>query len=149
MVNRAIQLIYFFTAGPDEVKCWQIRKGSKAPQAAGLSNNRDCAHSDGGRLCASGAIHSDFERGFICAEVMKFDELHELKTESAVKAAGKYRQEGKNYVVQVIRLHFSAVTSHGHMTGRRCDFLQVQCDIQRKMNSCKARGLVAFSVRSE
>eukprot|EP01023_Acetabularia_acetabulum_P019621 TRINITY_DN2000_c0_g1_i1.p1 TRINITY_DN2000_c0_g1~~TRINITY_DN2000_c0_g1_i1.p1 ORF type:complete len:390 (-),score=67.99 TRINITY_DN2000_c0_g1_i1:303-1472(-) len=77
---RAIHLIYFFTAGEDEVKCWQIREGAKAPQAAG-------------------AIHTDFERGFICAEVMKYDELKELGTENAVKAAGKYRQEGKNYVV--------------------------------------------------
>ncbi|KAJ7541242.1 hypothetical protein O6H91_10G051000 [Diphasiastrum complanatum] len=77
----AINLIYFFTAGPDEVKCWQIRKQIKAPQAAGT-------------------IHTDFERGFICAEVMKFDDLKELGTEAAVKAAGKYKQEGKNYVVQ-------------------------------------------------
>ncbi|PPD68599.1 hypothetical protein GOBAR_DD34521 [Gossypium barbadense] len=77
----AINLIYFFTAGPDEVKCWQIRRQSKAPQAAG-------------------AIHTDFERGFICAEVMKFEDLKELGSESAVKAAGKYRQEGKTYVVQ-------------------------------------------------
>ena len=66
---KAVQLQYFFTAGEDEVKCWQIRKGTKAPQAAG-------------------AIHTDFERGFICAEVMKFDELKELGTEAAVKAAG-------------------------------------------------------------
>jgi len=78
---RAVNLIYFFTAGPDEVKCWQIRKGSKAPQAAG-------------------AIHTDFERGFICAEVMHFEELKELGSESAVKAAGKYRQEGKAYEVK-------------------------------------------------
>ncbi|PKA63988.1 Developmentally regulated G-protein 1 [Apostasia shenzhenica] len=77
----AINLIYFFTAGPDEVKCWQIRRQTKAPQAAG-------------------AIHSDMERGFICAEVMKFDDLKDLGSESAVKAAGKYRQEGKTYVVQ-------------------------------------------------
>jgi obg-like ATPase 1 len=77
----AINLIYFFTAGPDEVKCWQIRRQIKAPQAAGT-------------------IHTDFERGFICAEVMKFDDLKELGSESAVKAAGKYRQEGKTYVVQ-------------------------------------------------
>ncbi|KAL3696669.1 hypothetical protein R1sor_010745 [Riccia sorocarpa] len=77
----SINLIYFFTAGPDEVKCWQIRKQSKAPQAAG-------------------AIHTDFERGFICAEVMKFEDLKELGSESAVKAGGKYRQEGKTYVVQ-------------------------------------------------
>ncbi|RLN04290.1 obg-like ATPase 1 [Panicum miliaceum] len=77
----AIHLIYFFTAGPDEVKCWQIRRQTKAPQAAG-------------------AIHTDFERGFICAEVMKFDDLKELGSEHAVKAAGKYKQEGKTYVVQ-------------------------------------------------
>lgn len=77
----AIHLIYFFTAGPDEVKCWQIRKQTKAPQAAGV-------------------IHTDFERGFICAEVMKFEDLKELGNEPAVKAAGKYRQEGKTYVVQ-------------------------------------------------
>ncbi|URE29198.1 hypothetical protein MUK42_17700 [Musa troglodytarum] len=65
----------------NKVKCWQIRRQTKAPQAAG-------------------AIHTDFERGFICAEVMKFDDLKELGSESAVKAAGKYRQEGKTYVVQ-------------------------------------------------
>ncbi|KAF5944826.1 hypothetical protein HYC85_018903 [Camellia sinensis] len=77
----AINLIYFFTAGPDEVKCWQIRRQTKAPQAAGT-------------------IHTDFEKGFICAEVMKFEDLKELGSEPAVKAAGKYRQEGKTYVVQ-------------------------------------------------
>ncbi|KAF1890601.1 hypothetical protein Lal_00013196 [Lupinus albus] len=77
----SINLIYFFTAGPDEVKCWQIRRHTKAPQAAG-------------------AIHTDFERGFICAEVMKFEDLKELGSEGAVKAAGKYKQEGKTYVVQ-------------------------------------------------
>ena len=77
----AIHLIYFFTAGPDEVKCWQIRRGSKAPQAAG-------------------AIHTDFERGFICAEVMTYEDLHALGNELEVKGAGKYRQQGKEYVVQ-------------------------------------------------
>ncbi|KAI7742240.1 hypothetical protein M8C21_033973 [Ambrosia artemisiifolia] len=66
---------------PMQVKCWQIRRQSKAPQAAG-------------------AIHTDFERGFICAEVMKFEDLKELGSEAAVKAAGKYKQEGKTYVVQ-------------------------------------------------
>ncbi|KAJ9558192.1 hypothetical protein OSB04_012806 [Centaurea solstitialis] len=65
----AINLIYFFTAGADEVKCWQIRRQTKAPQAAG-------------------AIHTDFERGFICAEVMKFDDLKELGSEAAVKFPG-------------------------------------------------------------
>lgn len=77
----AVHLIYFFTAGADEVKGWCIRKGFTAPQAAGT-------------------IHGDFERGFICAEVMAFDVLKELGEENAVKAAGKYRQEGKTYVVE-------------------------------------------------
>jgi obg-like ATPase 1 len=75
---HTLQLIHFFTCGADEVKCWTIRKGTKAPQAAGT-------------------IHGDFEKGFICAEVMKFEEFKELGSESAVKAAGKYRQEGKGY----------------------------------------------------
>lgn len=79
------------------MKCWQIRRGSKAPQAAGQDEVFCLVY-----RIASGAIHTDFERGFICAEVMKYDDLFELKSENAVKAAGKYKQEGKNYVVQVI-----------------------------------------------
>ena len=75
-----IHLIYFFTAGPDEVKAWCIRKGFKAPQAAG-------------------AIHTDFERGFICAEVMGFETLKELGSEAECKAKGKYMQQGKTYTV--------------------------------------------------
>lgn len=75
-----IHLIYFFTAGSDEVKAWCIRKGYKAPQAAG-------------------AIHTDFERGFICAETMGFEDLKELGSEAECKAKGKYKQEGKTYVV--------------------------------------------------
>jgi len=78
---KALQLQYFFTAGKDEVKAWTILKGAKAPQAAGK-------------------IHTDFEKGFIMAEVMKFGDFKEHGSEAAVKAAGKYRQEGKNYVVQ-------------------------------------------------
>ncbi|XP_026000774.1 obg-like ATPase 1 isoform X2 [Astatotilapia calliptera] len=77
----ALQLEYFFTAGPDEVRAWTIRKGTKAPQAAGK-------------------IHTDFERGFIMAEVMKFQDFKEEGSESAVKAAGKYRQQGRNYIVE-------------------------------------------------
>ena len=76
-----VHLIYFFTAGPDEVKAWCIRKGYKAPQAAG-------------------AIHTDFERGFICAEVMSFDDLKSMGSEQEVKAKGRYRQEGKGYTVE-------------------------------------------------
>eukprot|EP00794_Sanderia_malayensis_P017844 gene17844-19625_t len=78
---QTLQLQYFFTAGKDEVKAWTIQKGTKAPQAAGK-------------------IHTDFEKGFIMAEVMKYDDFHELGSESAVKAKGKYCQQGKNYVVQ-------------------------------------------------
>lgn len=77
----ALQLEYFFTAGPDEVRAWTIRKGTKAPQAAGK-------------------IHTDFERGFIMAEVMKFQDFKEEGSESAVKAAGKYRQQGRSYIVE-------------------------------------------------
>merc|ERR1711877_8401 len=76
-----VHLINFFTQGPDEVRAWTIRKGFKAPQAAGC-------------------IHTDFEKKFVMAEVMAFDVLKELGSEAEVKAAGKYRQEGKNYEVQ-------------------------------------------------
>lgn len=76
----SLDLIRFFTAGPDEVRGWTVRKGSKAPQAAGV-------------------IHTDFEKGFICAEVMKYEDFNELGTEGKVKAAGKYRQNGREYVV--------------------------------------------------
>ncbi|KTG04992.1 hypothetical protein cypCar_00006306 [Cyprinus carpio] len=77
----ALQLEYFFTAGPDEVRAWTIRKGTKAPQAAGK-------------------IHTDFEKGFIMAEVMKFVDFKEEGSENAAKAAGKYRQQGRNYIVE-------------------------------------------------
>uniref|UniRef100_A0A0K0F6E2 Obg-like ATPase 1 n=1 Tax=Strongyloides venezuelensis TaxID=75913 RepID=A0A0K0F6E2_STRVS len=89
---KALQLEYFFTAGKDEVKAWTIQKGTKAPQAAGR-------------------IHTDFEKGFIMAEVMKVSDLMELKSEAAVKAAGKYRQQGKTYVVEdgdIILFKFNA-----------------------------------------
>lgn len=69
---NTLQLAHYFTAGEDEVKCWTIRVGMKAPQAAGV-------------------IHTDFERGFICAEVMKYDDLVEHGSEQAVKAEGKYK----------------------------------------------------------
>jgi len=78
---KALQLHYFFTAGPDEVKAWTIQKGTKAPQAAGK-------------------IHTDFERGFVMAEVMKFNDFKEEGSEAATKAAGKYHQRGKPYVVE-------------------------------------------------
>merc|ERR1712141_363803 len=78
---KALQLIYFFTAGPDEVKAWTIQRGYKAPQAAGK-------------------IHTDFEKGFIMAEVMGYNDFKEAGSEVAVKAAGKYKMKGKEYVVE-------------------------------------------------
>jgi GTP-binding protein YchF len=87
-VNRLIRSAYkllnlqsFFTAGPKEVRAWTIKQGMTAPQAAGV-------------------IHSDLERGFIRAEVMTYPDFIQYKTEQAVKEAGKFRLEGKNYVVQ-------------------------------------------------
>lgn len=65
---KALQLCYFFTSGKDEVKAWTIQKGTKAPQAAGR-------------------IHTDFEKGFIMAEVMKFDDFKEEGSETAVKVS--------------------------------------------------------------
>ncbi|HJA21468.1 redox-regulated ATPase YchF [Limosilactobacillus panis] len=87
-LNRLIRAAYkllgletFFTAGGPETRAWTYRKGTKAPQAAGI-------------------IHSDFERGFIRAEVMSFEDLDQLGSEAAVKEAGKLRLEGKDYVMQ-------------------------------------------------
>ena len=76
-----LELIHFFTCGEDEVRCWTVRKGAKAPEAAGV-------------------IHSDFEKGFICADVYKFDDIKALGTEAEVKAKGKIQQVGKNYEVE-------------------------------------------------
>jgi GTP-binding protein YchF len=76
-----LDLITFFTTGEKEVKAWTVRKGSKAPQAAGT-------------------IHSDFERGFIRAEVIKYENYILYKTEHACREAGKMFVEGKEYVVQ-------------------------------------------------
>ncbi|KAK1233110.1 hypothetical protein PQX77_003750 [Marasmius sp. AFHP31] len=74
----SLDLIRYFTCGPDEVRAWTIRKGTKAPQAAGV-------------------IHSDFENKFVCGEIMSYEDLKENGSESAVKAAGKLRQQGKPY----------------------------------------------------
>jgi len=74
----SLDLIRYFTCGPDEVRAWTIRKGTKAPQAAGV-------------------IHSDFENKFDCGEIMAYADLKEHGSESAVKAAGRLRQQGKPY----------------------------------------------------
>ena len=86
-VNRLIRQAYtllnlqtYFTAGEKEVRAWTITKGMTAPQAAGV-------------------IHTDFEKGFIRAEVMKYEDFTTLGSEAAVKEAGKFKVEGKEYVV--------------------------------------------------
>lgn len=71
----------FFTAGEDECRAWTFKKGTKAPQAAGI-------------------IHTDFERGFIRAETVSYDDLMTYGSMQKTKEAGKYRSEGKDYVVQ-------------------------------------------------
>lgn len=76
-----LDLSTYFTAGEKETRAWTIPKNSKAPQAAG-------------------AIHSDFEKGFIRAEVYSLEDLEKYKTEAAIKEAGKLRVEGKDYVVK-------------------------------------------------
>ena len=87
-VNRLIRTAYkllnldtYFTAGEKEVRAWTVKKGATAPQAAGV-------------------IHTDFEKGFIRAEVMKYDDFVSLGSEQAVKEAGKFKVEGKEYIVQ-------------------------------------------------
>lgn len=77
---RLLNLITYFTAGEKEVRAWTIPEGTKAPQAAGV-------------------IHSDFEKGFIRAEVIKYDDFVKYGSENAIKDAGKMGVEGKEYVV--------------------------------------------------
>ena len=84
LIQKAYSLLNlqtFFTAGADECRAWTISKGDKAPKAAGV-------------------IHTDFEKGFIRAEVIKYEDFIELKSEAACRAAGKLGIEGKDYVVQ-------------------------------------------------
>ncbi|MBI3999907.1 MAG: redox-regulated ATPase YchF, partial [Candidatus Omnitrophica bacterium] len=78
---QLLGLITFLTAGEKEVRAWTVHKGATAPQAAGV-------------------IHSDFERGFIRAEVMRYDDLIQYGSQAAVKEKGLYRLEGKEYVMQ-------------------------------------------------
>ena len=78
---KLLGLISYLTSGEDETRAWTIKIGTKAPQAAGK-------------------IHTDFERGFICAEVVSFEDLKEYGTMQACKEKGLVRQEGKEYVVK-------------------------------------------------
>ena len=76
-----MELITYFTAGPKEARAWTIRRGTPAPQAAGV-------------------IHTDFERGFIRAETISYEDFTKLNGEQGARDAGRLRQEGKDYVVQ-------------------------------------------------
>ncbi len=78
---KLLDLLTFFTIGPKEARAWTTTKGSKAPQCAGC-------------------IHTDFERGFICAETIAFDDYIACKGEAGAKAAGKLRLEGRDYVAK-------------------------------------------------
>ncbi|OWF36161.1 obg-like ATPase 1 [Mizuhopecten yessoensis] len=89
---KTLNLVYFFTSGKDEVKAWTIHKNTKAPQAAGR-------------------IHTDFEKGFIMAEVMNYADFKEFGSENDCKANGKYRQKGRDYHVEdgdIILFKFNA-----------------------------------------
>ena len=88
---RLLGLQTYFTAGPKEARAWTVRAGASAPQAAGV-------------------IHTDFERGFIKAEVIGYDDYIEYGGESGAKDAGRWRQEGKEYIVRdgdVIHFRFN------------------------------------------
>ena len=78
---KLLGLQTYFTAGPKEVRAWTIQVGATAPQAAGV-------------------IHTDFEKGFIRAEVIAYDDFIACKGEQGAKEAGKMRLEGKDYVVR-------------------------------------------------
>lgn len=81
LLLKTLNLISFFTVGPDEVRQWTVRSGSSAPEAAGV-------------------IHSDLQKGFIRAELIKFNDIKELGSEDAVKASGKFYLKGKDYIVE-------------------------------------------------
>ncbi|WP_043234136.1 DUF933 domain-containing protein, partial [Pseudomonas aeruginosa] len=76
-----LNLQTYFTAGVKEVRAWTVRVGATAPQAAGV-------------------IHTDFEKGFIRAEVVAYDDFIQFKGEQGAKEAGKWRLEGKDYIVK-------------------------------------------------
>ena len=94
-------LISYLTAGEPEVRAWTIKKGTKAPQAAGEPEVRAWTIKKGTKAPqAAGKIHSDFERGFIRAEIVSYDDLMACGTYNAAKEKGLVRLEGKDYVVQ-------------------------------------------------
>ncbi len=84
LIQRAYEVLHlltFFTAGPKEVRAWTVRKGARAPEAAGV-------------------IHSDFQKGFICAETIGYDDFIAAGSEAVAKERGKMRTEGKQYIVK-------------------------------------------------
>ena len=89
---RLLGLQSYFTMGPKEIRAWTVPIGATAPQAAGV-------------------IHTDFEKGFIRADVFGLEDLKAHKTETAIRAAGKLRSEGKSYIMKdgdIVHFHFNA-----------------------------------------
>ena len=123
----------YLTAGPKESRAWTIRKGATAPEAAGV-------------------IHTDFQKGFIKAEVVSFDDLVEAGSMQAAKAAGKVRLEGKDYVMadgDVVEFRFN-VSPWSTLTGGPLDPLALACvsDHGRLPRPRTWSGLCAFRPRS-
>ena len=88
--EKLLDLITFFAAGPKEAHAWHVKRGSFVPQAAGK-------------------IHSDMEKGFIRAEIYSVADLEEARSEAALRAKGKFRMEGRDYIIQdgdVVHIHF-------------------------------------------
>ena len=112
-----LDLITYFTAGPKEARAWTVHKGAKAPQAAGV-------------------IHTDFERGFIRAQTIAYDDFVALGGEVAAKEAGKARDEGKEYVVAG-RRRDAVQVQHLSFKGIRCRFLAAS-RLRSQSRSCEA-----------
>jgi ribosome-binding ATPase len=88
---KELGLITFFTCGPKEIHAWPVKKNTPAPEAAG-------------------EIHSDLQKGFICCETFSYDDIAALKSEAAIKDAGKFRKEGKSYLMQdgdIVHIRFN------------------------------------------
>ncbi|KAH0573387.1 GTP dependent nucleic acid binding protein [Spironucleus salmonicida] len=97
---KDLNLIHYFTSGADEVRCWTVRKYTKAPDAAGV-------------------IHTDFKEHFICADVFKYKDLKKLGSEQEVKAQGKLMMQGKEYIVEDGDIMFFKHNARGGATKKK------------------------------
>jgi hypothetical protein len=132
ILTRWFAEIHLFIAGEKEIRCWVIQKGTLAPQAAGV-------------------IHGDFERGFIKAEVVAYQDFFDLceggKSMGPIKAAGKFRQEGKTYVRTNLRYLISALTfSHRLFKTEILSISSSVSSVTYLMNSFIERSLQSIDV---